>query len=322
MKKQTRQRMKKIFLLVLLAVTAAIFSKQYYVTGSSPQGPDSLEVLGPKNYYPEETEIVNTLISRYHYRKFKLNDSLSSEIFDRYIEVLDHNKSYFLAEDISEFEKYKTSFDDFILEGELDKVYDIFKRYRERANDRFDYVDEILKSDFDFTLDESFERDRKDAPWSSDNNEANEIWRKRIKNDALNLKLAGKSTDSISITLSRRYKNYRKAINQYNSEDIYQLFMNSYTESVDPHTNYFSPLTSENFKINMSLSLEGIGAQLQQEDDYIKIVEIIPGGPAAISKKLNRNDKIIGVAQDTDGEMVDVIGWRVTDVVQLIRGPK
>ena len=314
--------MKKIILFILLAVTAGIFSKQYYEVGSSPDTPDSLKVLAPKTYYPEESKIINTIISRYHYRKFKLNDSLSSEIFERYIETLDHSKSYFLTKDIMEFEKYKNKFDDFLMDGELNVIYDIFKTYKERANNRFDYVEKQLQQDFDFSIDEYYERDRKDASWPASDEEANEIWRKRIKNDALNLKLASKPSDSIAITLSRRYKNYRKAINQYNTEDIFQLFMNSYTESVDPHTNYFSPLTSENFKINMSLSLEGIGAQLQQEDDYVKILEIIPGGPAFKSNKLERNDKIIGVAQDATGEMVDVIGWRVTDVVQLIRGPK
>ncbi len=315
--------MKKILFFVVLVVTAGIFSKQYYDNKEiSTDIPDSLVTLTPKNYYPEETEIINTLISRYHYRKIDLNDSLSSEIFDRYIEALDHNKSYFLSKDIESFKRYKNNFDDFLKDGELDEIYEIFKVYRKRANDRFEYVDKTLKEGFDFNKDEFFERDRKDSPWPATDEEANEIWRKRVKNDALNLKLAGKSVDSIAITLTRRYENYRKAINQYNSEDIYQLFMNSYTESIDPHTNYFSPLTSENFKINMSLSLEGIGAQLQQEDDYTKIIEIIPGGPAYRSNKLSRNDKIIGVGQDEDGEMVDVIGWRVTDVVQLIRGPK
>ena len=314
--------MKKIIFFILLAVTAGIFSKQYYEVGSSPDTPDSLKVLAPKSYYQEESKIINTIISRYHYRKFKLNDSLSSEVFERYIQALDHNRSYFIAKDIEEFEKYKNRFDDFLMDGELEVIYDIFKKYKDRAETRFNYVENLLEKEFDFAADEYYERGRKDASWPASDEEANETWRKRIKNDALNLKLTGKPSDSIAITLSRRYKNYRKAINQYNSEDIFQLFMNSYTESVDPHTNYFSPLTSENFKINMSLSLEGIGAQLQQEDDYIKILEIIPGGPAFKSNKLERNDKIIGVAQDATGEMVDVIGWRVTDVVQLIRGPK
>jgi len=322
MKNQTGQRMKKIILFVLLAVTAGIFSTKYYDTDSLAFTPDSLIVLAPKDYYPEETEIVNSLVSRYHYRKFKLNDSLSAEIFDRYIESLDHNRSYFLASDINDFEKYKNQLDDFLMNGELNAAYNIFKVYRDRANDRFDYIEKIIKEPLDFTLNEYYEVDRKNAQWPDTEEEANEIWRKRVKNDALNLKLAGKNPDSTVITLSRRYENYRKAINQYDNEDVYQLFMNSYTQSIDPHTNYFSPLASENFKINMSLSLEGIGAQLQQDDDYIKIVEIIPGGPAYKSNKLNRNDKIIGVAQDDGGEMVDVIGWRVTDVVQLIRGPK
>ncbi|HSP87340.1 MAG TPA: hypothetical protein VLN45_04355, partial [Ignavibacteriaceae bacterium] len=260
MKNQTGQRMKKIILFVILAAGAGIFSTKYYETDSLAFSPDSTSVLAPKDYYPEETEVVNSLVSRYHYRKFKLNDSLSAEIFDRYLKSLDHNKSYFLASDINEFEKYKNKFDDFLTSGDVNAAYEIFKVYKKRANDRFDYLKNTIKEPFDFTKDEYYEIDRKDAEWPSTENEANEIWRIRAKNDALNLKLAGKQDDSISITLERRYENYRKAINQYSSDDVYQLFLNSYTQSIDPHTNYFSPEASENFKINMSLSLEGIGA--------------------------------------------------------------
>ncbi len=322
MKNKFGLRMKRIFVLILFIAAVSLFSAKYYETESLAFTPDSLTVLSPKEYYPKETELINTIVSRYHYKKIKLNDSLSSVIFDKYINSLDFNKSYFISTDIKEFEEYKNQFDDFIIQGELNSVYNIFEIYRERANKRFDYVKQVLNKGFDFTVDELYEIDRENAQWPSSDEEANEIWRKRIKNDALNLKLAGKDPDSITTTLTKRYENYRKAINQYNSEDVFQLFMNSYTESIDPHTNYFSPITSDNFKINMSLSLEGIGAQLQQEDDYTKVVDVIPGGPAFKSDLLHRNDKIVGVAQEDDGEMVDVIGWRVTEVVQLIRGPK
>ena len=187
---------------------------------------------------------------------------------------------------------------------------------------RIDYVSEILQNEFDYSTDEYFEVRNDSSIWAANAAELNDIWRKRIKYDALNLKLAGKDWPSISETLKKRYENIRKAIYQTKSEDVFQLYLNAYTESVDPHTNYLLPITSDNFKIDMTRALEGIGAQLQAEDDYTKVVEIIAGGPAFKSNLLHRDDKIIGVAQGNDGEMVDVIGWRVNDVVKLIRGPK
>jgi len=315
-------RMKRIFVLILFIAAVSLFSAKYYDTESLAFAPDSLTVLSPKEYYQKETELINTIVSRYHYRKYKLNDSLSSVIFDKYINSLDFNKSYFTSSDIKKFEENKNQIDDFLLSGEVSIAYYIFDVYRKKVNKRFDFVEETLKKGFDFTVDEFYERDRDNALWPSTDEEANELWRKRIKNDALNLKLAGKDPDSITATLTKRYESFRKAINQYNSEDVFQLFMNSYTESIDPHTNYLSPDASDAFRINMALSLEGIGAQLQQEDDYTKVVDVIPGGPAYKSDLLHRNDKIVGVAQGVDGEMVDIIGWRVTEVVQLIRGPK
>ena len=160
------------------------------------------------------------------------------------------------------------------------------------------------------------------SKWANSNSELNEIWRKRLKNDALTYKLNGKDWAFIQKTLKKRYKNFSQFLNQYNSEDVFQLAMNAFTQSIDPHTNYLSPQTSDNFKIDMSLSLEGIGARLQTEDDYTKVAEIIPGGPADKSGLLKADDKIIGVAQGEDGEFEDIIGWRITDAVKLIRGAK
>ncbi len=314
--------MRRFLIFFAILVIAGLFSARSFENKSLLVTPDSLKVLAPKDYYKSETELINTIISRYHYNKVSLNDSLSEEIFTKYINTLDRNKSYFLADDIKKFEKYNDRLDDLIKAGDLKPAYDIFEIYRERANDRIDFVLKILKQKFDFTLDEYYEPNRENEQWPVNDKEANEIWRKRIKNDALNLTLAGKKWDSTIETLTKRYESYRRAINQYNSEDVLQLFLNSYTETIDPHTNYFSPQTSENFKIDMSLSLEGIGAQLRNEDEYTSVVSIVPGGPAYKGGLLHRNDKIIGVAQGDDGEMVDIIGWRVTDVVQLIRGPK
>ncbi|HSD62309.1 MAG TPA: carboxy terminal-processing peptidase, partial [Ignavibacteriaceae bacterium] len=193
---------------------------------------------------------------------------------------------------------------------------------KERMHQRLDYAEKLLQNELDFNQNDSIEINREKEPFPKTDQEAEKIWYERVKYDALNLKLTGKDWKSISETLKKRYDNYLKGIDQYKSEDVFQQFMNAYTESIDPHTNYFSPITSQNFKIDMSLSLEGIGAQLRTEDDYTKVVEIIPGGPAYKSGLLHPDDKIVGVAQGDEGQMEDVIGWRITDVVQLIRGKK
>ena len=313
--------MRKIIVIGILLLAASLFSARTIEFSDLFNTSDSLEVL-PEKLYSQETELINTIISRYHYKKFNLNDSLSSVIFDSYLSSLDRTRSYFLASDIEHFDKYKFRFDDNILNGNLEPAYEIFNLYKKRVSESIEYVKNLLTKEFDFTINENYEVDRKDAEWPKTTEEANEIWRKRVKNDALNLKLAGKEQDSIAATLTKRYESYLKAIQQYNSEDVFQLIMNTYTQSIDPHTNYLSPSASDNFKITMTLSLEGIGAQLRTEDDYTKVAEIVPGGPAHKSNLLHQEDKIIGVAQGDDGEMVDVIGWRITDVVQLIRGPK
>lgn len=283
---------------------------------------DTLKVIEPQNYFTLENQLITTLLSRYHYTHVNLDDSLSSMLFTKYLENLDNNRVYFYASDIAQLEKERYSFDDYLLAGNIQPFFDIYNLYEERMMERMDYVDTILVNGFDFTKNDSLEINRDNSNWANSTQAMDRLWTERIKNDALNLSLSGKTEDEIVSNLKKRYDNYIHALSQYNSEDVFQLAMDSYTTSIDPHTDYFSPVTSENFKIDMSLSLEGIGARLMNEDGYTKVVEIIPGGPAFKSKKLNADDRIIAVAQGIDGEFVDVVGWRITDVVQLIRGPK
>ena len=306
-----------VFLLLLSFITGTSIS-----LNSPGTQIDTLITIQPKSQYLLEDQLITTILSRYHYKKFSLNDSLSSVIFNNYLDALDKGKNYFLKSDIDEFNKNRFELDNYILEGKTQPFYDIFNRYLERLTERVNYIDTILSKEFDFTLDEKLILNRDSSDWAANKSELNDLWRKRLKNDALNLKLAGKDWDYIKDNLEKRYKNYSDILKQYNSEDVFQLAMNAFTNAIDPHTNYLSPITSENFKIDMSLSLEGIGARLMTEDGYTKVVEIIPGGPAFKSKKLNADDRIIAVAQGKDGEFVDVVGWRITDVVQLIRGPK
>ncbi|MDA1122365.1 MAG: carboxy terminal-processing peptidase [Bacteroidetes bacterium] len=279
-------------------------------------------LIVPLEKHKKEALVVTSLLSQHHYRKTNLNDSLSSVIFDDFFESLDYNKAYFLKSDIEYFAKYRTQLDDYLKEGNVDVPFQIFRIYRERLYERINKILSLLETEIDFTLDEYYDLDREDADWAENRNELDEVWFKIIKSQALSLKLGGKDWEGIQETLIKRYERYEKTISKYSSDDVFQIFMNSFSETFDPHTNYFSPRSSEEFKITMSLSLEGIGARLNNPNDYITIVEIIPGGPAYKSKKLYKDDRIIGVAQENDKEFTDVFGWRTEDAVQLIRGAK
>ncbi len=279
-------------------------------------------VLSPEIFHHREEQMITFLLSRNHYQNKSIDDSLSSTLYKNYIERLDGNRVYLLKSDIESFQNYRLELDDALQSGNLDAAYHIFNIFMTRFNQRMDFALQLLDKPFDFTIDEYYEPDRENAPWAENSSELNEIWRKLLKNEALKLNLAGKKDEEINETLVKRYKNYIKRVKQSESEDVFQYFMNAFAETFDPHTGYMSPKRSEDFKIQMSHSLEGIGALLNMEDDYTKVVEIIPGGPADKAGELQANDRISAVGQGLDKEMVDVIGWRIDDVVQLIRGPK
>ncbi|WP_409279138.1 carboxy terminal-processing peptidase [Pseudomonas defluvii] len=278
---------------------------------------------------PDRDEVVASLnvvelLKRHHYSKPPLNDARSVIIYDSYLKLLDPARSYFLASDIAEFDKWKTQFDDFLKSGNLDPGFTIYKRYLNRVKSRLDFtlaqLDKGVDS-IDFNTQETLLVDRKDAPWLKNEAELDDLWRKRLKDEVLRLKIAGKEPKAIQELLTKRYKNQLTRLDQTRAEDIFQAYINTFAQSYDPHTNYLSPDNAENFDINMSLSLEGIGAVLQSDNDQVKIVRLVPAGPAAKTKQVAPADKIVGVAQG-DKEMVDVIGWRLDEVVKLIRGPK
>ncbi len=278
--------------------------------------------LLPEAQQPRVEQLVTTILSRYHYKKIALDDSLSSEIFNRYIESMDYNKVYFLQSDINRLQKYRYELVNDLKKGIIMPAFFMFNIFRDRFAERNDYIQKRLDRPFDFTIDEYYDYNREDALWAKSASQLDSIWRKRLKNDALNLVLAGKTEKEARKTLKKRYKTLYKRMGQYQSEDVFQLFMNAFAGCYDPHTNYFSPKAKDDFNIRMRQSLEGIGARLMSENDYTKIVEIIPGGPAAKQGILQPNDRITAVGQGDDGEMIDVIGWRIDDVVQLIRGKK
>tara|TARA_R110002110_G_scaffold166675_1_gene367470 strand:- start:30075 stop:32177 length:2103 start_codon:yes stop_codon:yes gene_type:complete len=269
-------------------------------------------------------EMIEQLETR-HYAKLKYDDLLSSQHLDSYINSLDRGKMFFTAADVQEFEQYRTVMDDQLAKGRLDAGFVIFNRFQQRLEHRLEQVLATLPTtveEMDFTIDESYTLDSDDLPWAESDTELNDRWRKQLKNQVLSLKLADKTTDDIVPTLKKRYENQLQRVKQYNAQDVFQIYANALTELYDPHTNYLSPRRSENFNINMSLSLEGIGAVLQLEDEYTKVARIVPKGPAYKQGELHPSDRIVAVGQGTDGELVDVIGWRLDEVVELIRGPK
>lgn len=276
----------------------------------------------PAQYKAEE--LTTRILSSYHYRKTKLNDSLSAAIFDKYIDAIDHGKLYYLATDLTEFEQYKNSFDDYLQKRELDVPFQMYNVFRKRYKERSEYIQTLLKEPkpFDFTQDESMNTDREKAAWAKNTDELNDTWRKYLKSEALDLKLSGKADTAVITTLRDRYKTRDRALGRIRTEQVFQMFMNAYAESLDPHTSYMAPTSADRFKQEMSQSLEGIGALLREEDNYIKIVEVIPGGPAFKGKQLKKEDKIIAVAQGDEGKFVDIVGWFVDDAVKLIKGPK
>lgn len=299
--------------LVLLIALLFVLNVQAHVSDS----------LKAKAVYGKEAKVISYILDNNHYRKIKLNDSLSSAILDRYIAELDNNRTYFLAQDIKSFDKYRTVIDDLTRNENVTPAYEIYTVFAARYQERMNYaLTTLVGQDFDYTVDEYYETDREKEPWAKNKEELNDIWRRMIKSQALSLKLAGKNPQEITQTLKARFERFNKSFSQFNSEDVFSVYMNAITEAYDPHTNYLSPRTSDLFKQSMSLSLEGIGARLQTDNDFTKIAEIIPGGPADKSGKLKANDLIVGVAQGKDGDMVDVVGWRVDDVVKLIKGPK
>ena len=271
--------------------------------------------------HPEISARVTQIIEELHYAKPRINNSLSSAILDRYLDSLDSNRLYFLATEIATFGRYRYEFDERLRSGKLQPVFEIFNAFGARTEERIAYAIEILAKEPDFNMDESFRFDRTELPWPVSEAEIKEVWRKRVKNDGLGLVLTGKTWAEATEILTERYNRLAKRVTQITSDDVFETFMNSVARTMDPHSNYLSPRNSEEYRIQMSLSYEGIGASLQLQEDYVTIINIIPGGPAQLDGKLKPEDRITAVGQGNDGELVDVIGWRLDDVVQIIRGP-
>jgi len=282
---------------------------------------DTIADLALGEKHAEISQNVTRIIEELHYSRPRIDNSFSSAILDRYLDTLDGNRLYFLNSDISSFGRYRYELDERARSGELEPVFDIFNLFRARTAERIDFAIALLDSEPDFTVDEEFRFDRSELPWPNSDDEMHEIWRQRVKNDGLSLMLTGKDWPETAEILAERYERVLRRVNQLTADDVFETFMNAMAHTMDPHSSYLSPRQSEEYRIQMSLSYDGIGASLQLEDDYVTVINVIPGGPAQLDGQLKPGDRITAVGQGVSGELEDVIGWRLDDVVQLIRGP-
>ncbi|KFN50105.1 hypothetical protein P873_08235 [Arenimonas composti TR7-09 = DSM 18010] len=312
----------------LLAFTAAL--PLVLAVGASPApspaagGPTPVEALRAGPEHAAAAALVYGVLSdsRYVYRAKPLDDAMSAEIHRRYLEALDPQKLFFTATDIARFDAWRLSHDDAIRQQSFDPAFEIYRTYLERLDERVAHARRLVAQPFDFTVDEEWRYDREEAPWASNAGELDEQWRKYVKNDALRLHLAGRAADDIRRTLDKRYAGMQERAHELRAEDVFEMFMNAYATSIDPHTSYLAPRSAEDFDMQMRLSLEGIGAILQRQDEFVVIRTIVPGGPAQLGGKLAVGDRVVAVGQGDSGAMTDVVGWRIDDVVALIRGRK
>ena len=322
---KTNKRLRTLVFNLLILSALPSISAQNTALATTSVTESKFSPLYPQAQQPRVSLAILSRLSQMHYNKVPVDNNLSSRMFDRYLAELDASRSYFTQNDIAELSIYRHRFDEALKSGNLRPAFLIFNRYHQRVVERLNHLIHIVDSELssiDLDQNERLVINREKADWPKDQNLAKRLWNRQLKNSIINLKTAGKEIEDIETLLGKRYKNQLNRTMQTNSNDAFQVYVNALTKTYDPHTQYFSPRSSEDFNIHMSLSLEGIGAVLQREDEFTKVVRLVPAGPADKSKQMFPADKIVGVAQGIEGELVDVVGWRLDDVVQLIRGPK
>ena len=315
--KEVKDMFKKFYLLLVLAAALACNAKPA----------KHIKVAGSNDIQPDEQQSVvcrtiATLISNYNYKKVELNDSISRVVYNRYLKMLDESHNYLLASDVADFDKYKNGLSDDVKNGNLTNVFYMFNVYQKRYIEHINYSIAQLDKNFEFDKNETFTYERDSLPWIASQSEMDNTWGKRVKYDLLNLKLANPDVAKDKETLRKRYQNLLSQANKLNNQDVFQIFMDAFTNAIDPHTNYFNPANAANFNIDMSRQLEGIGASLNTENEYVIIRAIIPGGPADKSKQIGVDDRIVAVAQGAAGEFQNIVGWRIENAIALIRGTK
>ncbi|MCD8540264.1 MAG: PDZ domain-containing protein [Leadbetterella sp.] len=301
-------------LIIILGLISSLSRGQVPHYGYDTLRPDSVQ-------YEIQTRVTEFL-DNYHFNKFQLDDSLSSHVWDNYLSNIDGGKLYFTKPEIEGFEKYRFTLDEAMKNGNLDAAFEVFNRYRAKYKVRAEYIEKFLDGPIDYYTGLVMNTDREKAAWAESDAELDKEWDKILINQALGLKLSGKTDSAVVATLKNRYSVMEKRTSAYKSENVFHFFMNSFTEYLDPHTAYMIPAAADQFNISMSQSIEGIGASLQNEGDYVVIKSIVPGGPLFRSGEGNVEDYIVAVAQGDDGDFQDIIGWLTDDAIKLIRGKK
>jgi carboxyl-terminal processing protease len=310
-----RQLLTSLFLASAVAATAL-------PVASAPVAPAAGISKSDLHTQARKAQLIGELLSEFHYRTLTINGAMAAQALQAYLDTIDQERYYLLKQDIDEFQRTTDLLDDELKQGNLSAGYRIFERYQQRVGERADFAARLLEKPLDLTSDERIEIDRSEAPWAADQAELDALWRKRVKHDALTLLMAGQEWPKVQEILSKRYARLASTVANYSHEEIFQTYINAWAQLFDPHTQYMSPRLSENFDIQMRLSLEGIGAMLRSENDFVEVVELVKGGPAALDGQLQPGDRIIGVGEGMDGDISDVVGWRLSDVVERIRGPK
>lgn len=303
-----------LFAIVIALVAVPIAT----VPVSARPGADASELQAQAR----KARLISELLTEFHYRSLPIDNAMARQAFQAYLDTLDQERYYLLQQDIDEFARHVDQLDDQLRRGDISFGYSVFERYQQRVRERSEFALSLLEQEFDFNSDERIELDRSQEPWASSREELDQLWRKRVKHDALTLLMSGQEWPRVREILTRRYQRLADNIANYSNEEIFQAYINAWAQIFDPHTQYMSPQLSENFDIQMRLSLEGIGALLRSENEFIEVVELVKGGPAELDGQLKPGDRIIGVGEGEDGEIDDVVGWRLSDVVERIRGPK
>jgi len=305
--------------LFILAVFLLGF-QQFLIANDSTKV--QLKSVQAEPQHPMVYQLAGQILNSYHYRKLAIDDRLSENLLNEYLKNLDPSKVYFLKQDIESFNSFKHDLDDDIMQGKVDRLFTIYNVYQDRVAERINFTKELLNTAFNLYTNDSFLTDREFAAWPENYHEYDELWKKKILLEIIQIKSGGKDLKVCLDDLIKRYNNLFKQMSKSKNEDVFSYFTNTLAEIADPHTNYFSPRMAEDFNTSMSLSLEGIGATLQTENEYTKIRDVVKGGPADRSKLVHANDKIVAVGQGKEGEMVNILDWRIDDVVSLIRGKK
>ncbi|WP_051919284.1 carboxy terminal-processing peptidase [Basilea psittacipulmonis] len=312
---------------LLTAVSTASFATEISVTEPVSNVSSSNTIPADDTFIPqlaqeEASYITAAILSKLAYDPKPLNLETSALIYKTFLKSLDPQRVFFTQKDIDDYAYMKNKMASYIARSSFDDCFDFFIHYRHRVQERYEYAISLLDKGFDFTKKESVEIDRKKSPWAKNESDIKDIWRKRVKNDYLRLKLANNSDEKIKTILKRRYNNSKNQVLRMNSEDVGELIINAYTKAVDAHSEYYSPSSAQDFAVSMSLSVEGIGAVLQKTDEYAQIRELVPGGPAAKSGMINPGDKIVAIAQGDTGPFEDVIDMRLNDIVKKVRGKR